>query len=131
MTGLNIAENGRSIGSGLGLLLGVPGMGLLGNYLGDQYIGNNVFQSPFTSPVQQDINNFVGGPGSPAFDNAQARMNSSSGGEYAGPGAGRMNQRGNRHAGMPSDFRTQFNWAHGGSGGGGGGANALVPFYLT
>lgn len=61
MAGLTLAQNAGRIGQGLGALLGIPGLGYLGNYLGGQYMNNNVFQSPAPpSDFQQAINDYVG-----------------------------------------------------------------------
>ena len=96
MTGLNFAENGRSIGTGLGLAMGIPGMGELGNFFGNQYINNHVFQNPSDARAP--------GLGPVTFGDF-AQQNSSQG--FNDTGGQSRNESG-------SDFRTLFQWAHGG-----------------
>jgi len=43
---LTLSENGNLIGRGLGLLTGIPGLGMLGGYLGDRNIENKTWMNP-------------------------------------------------------------------------------------
>jgi len=46
LNGLNLSEQGGLIGKGVGLLTGLPLMGQLGGWLGQQYRDNRTFMSP-------------------------------------------------------------------------------------
>ena len=117
--GLNLAENGQLIGQGLGLAFGLPGLGSLGNAFGNQYINNHTFQStggPGTWWAGQGPDpGPVGGP-LDAFNQSVNDNDPRTWGALASgaprPGGSFMSQAGNRQAGMNTDFRTQWNWAH-------------------
>ena len=141
--GLTWAERAKWIGKGIGLLSPVPGGsyigGRVGEAIGDNYIRDHYFQNdwvgegPDPGPVGGPLDDFNRTVFSEddAFTQ-EARQSSSpvprgsEGRAIIDPGGGRMSQVGNRHAGMRTDFRTQWNWAHGG--GGGGGASPFVPY---
>lgn len=51
--GLWAAENGRLLGNLFGAATGLPGMGTVGNWAGNQYLNNNVFQNPANIPPSE------------------------------------------------------------------------------
>jgi len=107
MTGLNIADSGGTIGAVLAALLGLPGGRALGNYFGDRYINNNIFE-----------NDWVGdgpAPGPPAgpLDEFYQQVDDNDprtwGALSSGMGLGDIGRFGNATYGGGGDFSR--NWA--------------------
>ena len=126
MAGLNAARYGKWIGRGAGMLLPVPGGGLMGGLagraLGNEYINSHYFQNDWQGdgpdPGPVDRPDALG----PITFEDEARESSSPADTSLARGSGFsdgsrnpiFDQSRNPQAGMGSDFRTVFNWAHGG-----------------
>lgn len=118
--GLWAAQNGGLIGSGIGALTGLQGLGAIGRGLGNQYMSNNVFQNPaFGQPglppaPMSELNRNIEGMVNPY---GATDMANSSQGFQRRVASGRdaaANNRGNASYGVGSwtdatmDFRKRF-----------------------